>query len=180
MNITALDLSLTRTGWALTRGDQRHYGSIIPKSTGMPRIDHIMDALETLLHPDCTEPGMDTELVVLEGPSLHARGVGVCERWGLRGIVLYHLHMSGMPYVEIPPATLKQYATGKGNANKDAVIAAAIRQLDFPGSDNNEADGWVLLHMAEAHYGDMPLPAYRKAALAKVAWPAPAQGGVSG
>jgi crossover junction endodeoxyribonuclease RuvC len=179
VNIAAIDLSLTRTGWALTRGGRRHYGSIIPKSTGMPRIDHIMDALETLLHPE-SGGGLDTELVVLEGPALHAQGRGVCDRWALRGVVLYHLHMSGVPFVEIPPASMKKFATGNGNANKDAMVAAAIRHFDYPGENNDEADSWIALAMAEAHYGHLPLSAYRTAALAKVTWPVLATGGVGG
>jgi crossover junction endodeoxyribonuclease RuvC len=115
----------------------------------------------------------DTSLVVIEGPAFGAKGRAVFDIAGMRGVITHSLWMDGMPYVEVPPSVLKKYVTGKGNANKDAMIAAAIRSLGFEGFDNNEADAWCLLHMASQHYdyGDAVKPAYRAEMLAKVDWP---------
>ena len=44
-------------------------------------------------------------------------------------------------------ATIKKHATGKGNAGKDAVIAA-MRAAGFKPSDDNEADALALLAWA--------------------------------
>ncbi len=51
-----------------------------------------------------------------------------------------------VPYSAIPVATIKKTATGKGNANKDVVMAAALeRWPDQNIRDNNMADAlWIL------------------------------------
>lgn len=51
---------------------------------------------------------------------------------------------SGLPYSGQPVGAIKKYATGKGNAGKDAVKAAmAARGFKF--ADDNEADALALL-----------------------------------
>src|SRR5690606_1879257 len=42
-------------------------------------------------------------------------------------------------YQGVPVGTIKRFATGKGNAGKDAVLAA-MRQRGFQPADDNEAD----------------------------------------
>ncbi|MFL1462455.1 hypothetical protein ACI6QG_09660 [Roseococcus sp. DSY-14] len=51
---------------------------------------------------------------------------------------------SGVPYQGVPVGTIKRFATGKGNAPKDAVIAA-MRARGFTPTDDNEADALALL-----------------------------------
>lgn len=48
-------------------------------------------------------------------------------------------------YCGIPVATIKRSATGKGNANKAAVIEA-MRKLGFSPEDDNDADALALIH----------------------------------
>jgi len=49
-----------------------------------------------------------------------------------------------VPYQGVPVATIKRHATGKGNADKAAMIAAAVNRGWNP-SDDNEADAlWIL------------------------------------
>ena len=47
-------------------------------------------------------------------------------------------------YQGVPVGTIKRFATGKGNAGKDAVIAA-MRDRGFAPADDNEADALALL-----------------------------------
>jgi Holliday junction resolvasome RuvABC endonuclease subunit len=49
----------------------------------------------------------------------------------------------GIPYQGVPVGTIKRYATGKGNAGKDAVIAA-MKARGYAPSDDNEADALAL------------------------------------
>ena len=57
--------------------------------------------------------------------------------------------LRGIPYEGVPVGTIKKHATGKGNANKDAMIAAAVAR-GFAPKDDNEADALALLHFVEA------------------------------
>jgi Holliday junction resolvasome RuvABC endonuclease subunit len=52
-----------------------------------------------------------------------------------------------IPYQGVPVGTIKKHATGKGNAGKDAVIAA-VRARGHAPADDNEADALALLHWA--------------------------------
>ena len=50
-----------------------------------------------------------------------------------------------VPYQGVPVGTIKQHATGKGNSNKEAMIAAAVAVWMFTPADDNEADALCLL-----------------------------------
>jgi Holliday junction resolvasome RuvABC endonuclease subunit len=55
--------------------------------------------------------------------------------------------LRGIPYEGVPVGTIKRHATGKGNADKEAMIAAA-RERGFSPADDNEADAIAILHWA--------------------------------
>jgi Holliday junction resolvasome RuvABC endonuclease subunit len=50
----------------------------------------------------------------------------------------------GIPYSGVPVGRWKRHACGKGNADKQAVIAA-IRERGFEPEDDNEADAIAIL-----------------------------------
>ena len=52
-----------------------------------------------------------------------------------------------IPYQGVPVGTIKKHATGKGNAGKAEMVAAARNRGHTPG-DDNEADALALLHWA--------------------------------
>ena len=62
--------------------------------------------------------------------------------------------MRGVPYEGVPVGTIKRVATGKGNANTDAMIAAA-QARGFSPADDNEADAIAILFWALATKGGM-------------------------
>lgn len=49
-----------------------------------------------------------------------------------------------IPYEGVPVGTIKKYVTGKGNADKAAMIAA-VRKFGFEPADDNEADAIALM-----------------------------------
>lgn len=53
----------------------------------------------------------------------------------------------GIAYAGVPVGTIKKHATGKGNADKPAMLAAA-RSLGYLPADDNEADALLLLRWA--------------------------------
>jgi len=58
-----------------------------------------------------------------------------------------------IPYKGIPIATIKKFATGKGNANKQAMMDAA-RARGWRFEDDNEADALWLLEVATDMIGE--------------------------
>jgi len=57
-----------------------------------------------------------------------------------------------IPYEGVPVGTIKRFATGKGNADKAAMIAA-MRARGFAPADDNEADALALLLWATGPQG---------------------------
>ena len=66
---------------------------------------------------------------------------------GLMGHLTEWCETNGIPYQGVPVQAIKSFATGKGNAGKDAVIAA-VREWGFEPIDDNEADAIALWRLA--------------------------------
>ena len=160
--LLALDLSLTATGWCLDGQTGRITSG---KLRGMERIDFIVREVQRL--------SSGVSLSILEGYSFGSQGRAVFDIAELGGCVRFLLYRLGVPFVDVPPATLKKFATGKGNAPKDAMIAASIRRFGFAGSDNNEADACLLWCLARHAYGSpvASVSQIQAEAVGKVAWP---------
>jgi Holliday junction resolvasome RuvABC endonuclease subunit len=166
VRIVAFDLSLTSTGWASAHNGVRAYGRIDPcNATAVNRLVFIRTAL--------LQKTQLANLVVLEGYSFGS--VQQAHRIGeLGGVVRVALHEAGVPVAEIAPASLKRYATGRGNAGKAEVLVAAVKRLGYDGASSDEADALWLLAMALDHYGvpgKVDMPQQHRTALEKVAWP---------
>lgn len=158
--IVGVDPSLTATGLATADGT-----SIIapPKGvTGAKRLAYFRDAF-TDLFVDGGRP----QLVVLEGYSYASQNNR--EVMGeLGGVIRLTFHDTAVTHVVAAPSTRMQYATGKGMAPKEAVMAEAIRRLDYQGQSYDEADALWLREMALAHYAPdlaVEVPAQHRAAI---------------
>lgn len=64
---------------------------------------------------------------------------------GLLAILTSWCEHHHIPYQGIPVGTIKKFATGKGNANKEQVVEAAHQWATGPIFDDNEADAICLL-----------------------------------
>jgi Holliday junction resolvasome RuvABC endonuclease subunit len=159
--VLGLDLSLTATGYAY--GDEV-VGVFKPKARSMQRLADIRSNVLELAHV--------ADVVVLEGYAF-ARPNQAHQLGELGGVIRLELFERGIPFVEIAPATLKLFATGRGNADKGAMIAAAIRRFGFEGDNDNAADAWILRAMGLVQYDTLPiaLPARALEALERVTWP---------
>jgi hypothetical protein len=71
---------------------------------------------------------------------------------GLMATLTAWAELRGVPYEGVPVGTIKRHATGKGNADKEAMIDAA-RARGFSPADDNEADAIALLLWAIATNG---------------------------
>lgn len=121
-------------------------------------------------------------VAVVEGPSYGSTAGqrGHHERAGLWWMITHDLWEVGLPVVVVPPASLKLYATGKGNSAKDAVMLATGRAFAAFQGDNNAADSLWLAAMGSDRYGRFRVAMgedRRKRALDACVWPALAIGG---
>lgn len=161
--VLGLDLSLTCTGFVSAATGLP--GTIAARIRGVDRLDQLEQFIVALAG--------DADLVVLEEYAFHGRNAHSHELGELGGVVRLGLHRAGICWVPVNPSSLKRYATGKGNASKEEVLAAAIRRLDYAGHSNDEADAMWLRAMALDHYGHplAAVPETHRQALAKVQWP---------
>ena len=63
---------------------------------------------------------------------------------GLMATLTAWAELRGVPYEGVPVGTIKRFATGKGNADKAAMVAA-VRARGFSPADDNEADAIAIL-----------------------------------
>jgi Holliday junction resolvasome RuvABC endonuclease subunit len=119
---------------------------------------------------------VNADLVALEGFAFGARGRAVFDIGGIGWVIRVAIHEAGIRYVEIPPAVLKRYATGRGNADKQAMQMAAVKRLGYASDkpDDNEVDAlWLRALAMDAYHAPVcEVPrAQRDASVAAVTWP---------
>ena len=151
LTILALDLG-TPLGWALRLSGQAVSGTESFKvgrfeGGGMRYLRFVrwLDDLWRFAGP---------QVVYFEEVRRH-RGVDAAHAYGgfLAQLTAW-CERCGVPYQGVPVGTIKKFATGKGNADKAAMIAAMVARGHAP-ADDNEADALALMHWAiaqeEAH-----------------------------
>ena len=149
--ILALDLG-TNTGWALRSRD----GSIVSgtiafrpgrfEGAGMTflRFRSWLDEITALAH------GLDA--VVFEEVRRHAGTTAAHVYGGFLAHLTAWCEQQRVTYQGVPVGTIKRHATGKGNAGKEAVIAAMKAKGHQP-ADDNEADALAILDWALSQGG---------------------------
>ncbi|MCX5522254.1 Holliday junction endonuclease [Streptomyces bobili] len=160
LRVLALDLSITATGFALPDGQT---GTFKGPWKGDWRLVAIKQAVAG--HAD----GID--LAVIEDLPTHAKAAGITGM--VHGAVRTVLMEAGVPYVLITPATLKAFATGKGNADKTAMAIAALKRAGREFPDDNQCDA-AWLRWAALDWYDAPeftVPQVQRDRLTKVTWP---------
>lgn len=169
LRIMGLDLSITAPGIALPDGTTLTVKT--RTQDGDRRLQTIVDQIGLALGegPDGIGDGVD--LVVIEDLPTHAKSAGITGM--VHGAVRLRLIDFGTPYVLVTPATLKAYATGKGNADKTAMAIAALKRAGREFADDNQCDAAWLRWAALDALGqpEFPVPAAQRARLAKVTWP---------
>lgn len=108
-------------------------------------------------------------IVLLEGYSYASSGSTVIlGEFG--GVLRLLLVRSGLRVVDVPPSTLKRWATGKGNAGKAAVVSALTKRYGRTFETDNEADAFGLAVIALQLTGaSEPANAAQREAIAQLA-----------
>src|SRR5690606_38220704 len=130
--VIGLDLSLTSTCLACT--------------CGIPLLSS---------HPSVEFPRYYSLRVIILGDLPRVNGAPLLSgRSKAADLVLHEIDNEATPYAVVAPTPLKKYVTGRGNASKDEVLAAAIRRWpDAAINGNDEADAYALRAMGLDHLG---------------------------
>lgn len=176
--VVGLDLSLTASGIA-TPGGVRTIGSRGKADATLHqravRLHDLAADVVTAVERALFDTPRERLLVVIEAPAFSRTTGHQHDRSGLWWLVVDEIHgITDVDVVEVQPTARAKYATGKGNAGKDEVLAAVVRRYpDVDVTNNNEADALVLRAMGCDHLGQslVAVPQAHRDALTKVAWP---------
>jgi crossover junction endodeoxyribonuclease RuvC len=108
------------------------------------------------------------DLIAIEGFSYGSKGKGVSFQYGLGWIIRHLLLERGYRYTEVPPTSVKKFATGKGNTKKDEMVLPIYKKWGFEHTSDNVRDAFVLAQMVKGIYDSSNLTEYQKEALKKV------------
>lgn len=186
--VVGLDLSLTGTGVAVSRNaprgadldtsvhlvksDPADYRSARDPKTDKPiatyadrlaRLEDVLAEIEALIPTG--------SLVFLEAPSYGSNTSGTFDRSGLWWLTYQRLTALSCRVIPVAPTQRMLYATGKGRADKDQVLAAVVtRYPDLGVTNNNTADAVVLMAMAARAAGSPmdDVPAANRRAMDKL------------
>lgn len=191
LRITGLDLSLTGTGVAHV--DVERPPAFEPRVAVATRTivssgrksatwQERASRLRRLRNAVCDQASR-SQLVVLEGPAYASQVGSVWDRAGHFWNVVGALDHLCVPYVVVSPAQVKQFAAGKGNADKAAVAAGMTRLWGDRArpADDNQFDALSLATMGAVRVArrQLPISVLERHAevVSSVAWPVVAVGG---
>lgn len=141
--VLALDLGTT-TGWALRTSDGRIVSGTMAFRPGRyegggMRFLRFRSWLDEMLR---SAPGLAA--IYFEEVRRHAGTDAAHAYGGFLAHLTAWCELRRLPYQGVPVGTVKRHVTGKGNAPKEAVIAA-VRARGYSPADDNEADAVALL-----------------------------------
>jgi len=134
MKIIGIDASLTSTGVA-TLGNGPTIMAIQSKLNGPARLIEIRDTIGKLIK------GADLVLIEEYAYSKANKAHQIGE---LGGVLRVLFHEMGVNWIEVNPSMVKKYATGKGNATKEAIAVGVYKRWGREFAINDEADAFVL------------------------------------
>jgi Holliday junction resolvasome RuvABC endonuclease subunit len=151
----AIDPSLNATAYAYRKDNgQLITGRIVPRRVGIARLHYIEQQIAAVV--ELVRPAY----VVYEGNAMQGKG-RVFDIGELGGVLKLRLWVAGITILLVPPSSLKMFVTGKGNADKEAMMEATAALAGRSFSSDDEADAFGLLLMGEAYCDRRLLPRTR-------------------
>lgn len=123
---------------------------------------------------DTVENLESNDLVAIEGFGFASQsgfllgGIG----WGMR----MQMHLDGVKYIEVAPAALKKFASGKGNTKKDELAVHIFKQWGFESKSDNVRDAFVLAQIARAIRMGTAITKYQQEVVKAILEPPKAKG----
>ncbi len=164
MLIIGLDLSLAATGIAIMKEPGQVSLSTVGSNNKLKPEDRLLQIVADI------ERRLDgADLVSMEGLSFGSNDPSAQERSALHWIIRLNMHIRKIPYIVIPPSTLKKFTCGAGNAKKEMMIREVYRQWKIEAANNNEADAAALAYLGAGKNGLLAnLTKVQKEVLAKI------------
>lgn len=158
-----LDLSLTNSASAMLQAAKISTDRKSPKNKGTERL--------SLLRKWLTDYIVDTDPVgvAIEGYSFGSKnGRERMGEWG--GVARLVLHDLGVPYIEVPPTSLKKFITSKSAAEKTEMGVQLYKRYGLERNQNDEVDAACLTLFAAAWWEPelMTLAKYQQEAIDKL------------
>lgn len=174
MIVVGIDPSLTGTGIivlrngelgkALTTKNEPKLGTIERVRRIYEQINNVIENLSTCyVNAYIGDKRMirwePPSLIVIEGFSYGSKGRGVFDiaylGWRIREELERYRTEDDIPWLEVSPSQVKQFATGKGNANKEIVLQQVYKRWGVEFNDNNQADAYVLAQIGRAYLSEI-------------------------
>lgn len=147
--IIGLDPSLRKFGMCTITGEGavhlRHWGTDIEGTLRM-RVSRLRRMAVPAVEACKAQKPI---LVLIEGPAFGSKGSGIVERYMARGVLLEKLEGFPDNIVEVPPTSLKKFATGKGTGDKAAVVSSLTARYGQSFEVDDEADAFALAKIGE-------------------------------
>lgn len=109
-----------------------------------------------------------TDKVLIEGFSFGSRGKGVSTMYGIGWCIRIMLTEEVFQWQEVPPTSLKKFASNKGNAKKEDLVLPVYKKWGFESDSNDITDGYVMARMAWSMNNPENLLTYEKEVLSKI------------
>jgi crossover junction endodeoxyribonuclease RuvC len=165
MITVGLDLSLTGTGVCVLTDSGHSLHTIKSKPSGDRHLDELLRLKKIVSDIEDILIGQDEEvdLVAIEGLAFMAKNTSaLVQLAGLNYLVRSLLHDMNKEFTIVAPTSLKKYATGKGNGQKDLVMLEIYKKYGVTVLDNNQGDAFVLAQVARAYLKKGKLLEYEK------------------
>lgn len=147
MKILGLDPA-TKTGWAHSDGDSgvRHIGISGQEHAGQ-KLVRFRDWLHEMLR------AYTVDRIAFEFSSLGSKHEEAKVFHNqLRGVLIMVAAEFNLPFRSFSPSQIKKFATGNGRASKEEVMRCFEVATGRKAVDDNEADAYWVLHLAEQDY----------------------------
>lgn len=162
-----IDLSLRSTGMYAGTGDPRSpSGARCVVATpehlrGQRRLDLITDGVIGFME------GRRPTIVLFEAPSFGS-GDRAHEKGALHGVIKRELWLRGHWIADVPPATLKLFAAGKGGAKKPVIMREVYKRWNFEDDCDDVVDAFACSRLAAAFVFPVDALAHWRRAIDKV------------
>jgi len=90
------------------------------------------------------------ELVALEGYSYESTN-RLADLSEIGGVLKLELYEAKIPFIVVPPKSLKKFVTGKGDASKDRMMISVLQRYAYRTDNDNIADAVGLAKFAEVY-----------------------------